>query len=58
LTPPATALAMKHALPDARMVVFKGAGHQTMLERHEQFNGLVGGFLVEQLSTQRQETLA
>jgi pimeloyl-ACP methyl ester carboxylesterase len=58
LTPPASALAMKHALPDARMVVFKGAGHQTMLERHEQFNRLVDRFLGEQLSTQRQEAPA
>lgn len=58
LTPPASALAMKHALPDARMVVFRGAGHQVMLERHEQFNRLVGRFLAEHLMTQRQETPA
>jgi pimeloyl-ACP methyl ester carboxylesterase len=58
LTPPASALAMKHALPDARMVVFKGAGHQIMLERHDQFNRLVGRFLTEQLARQRQETPA
>jgi pimeloyl-ACP methyl ester carboxylesterase len=58
LTPPASALAMKRALPDARMVVFKGAGHQTMLERHQPFNRLVDRFLAERLSPQRQETPA
>jgi pimeloyl-ACP methyl ester carboxylesterase len=58
LTPPASALAMKRALPDARMVVFKGAGHQAMLERHEPFNRLVDRFLAEQLSAQRQEAPA
>jgi pimeloyl-ACP methyl ester carboxylesterase len=58
LTPPATALAMKHALPHARMVVFKGVGHQAMLERHEQFNRLVDRFLAEHLARQRQETPA
>jgi len=55
LTPPASALAMQHALPDARMVVFKGAGHCTMLERHEQFNGVVERFLAEHLAPKRQE---
>jgi pimeloyl-ACP methyl ester carboxylesterase len=55
LTPPASALAMKHALPDAQMVVFKGAGHCTMLERHEQFNRVVEGFLAEHLAPERQE---
>jgi pimeloyl-ACP methyl ester carboxylesterase len=45
LTPPASAVAMKHRLPNARLVLFKGAGHCTMLERHEQFNRVVGRFL-------------
>jgi pimeloyl-ACP methyl ester carboxylesterase len=58
LTPPASALAMKRALPDAQMVVFKGAGHQAMLERHGQFNRLVDRFLFEHLGAQRQETPA
>jgi pimeloyl-ACP methyl ester carboxylesterase len=49
LTPPASALAIKRMLPDARMVVFKGSGHCTMLERHEQFNRMVEGFLAEAL---------
>jgi pimeloyl-ACP methyl ester carboxylesterase len=49
LTPPASALVMQRALPDARVVVFKGTGHQTMLERHDEFNRLVGDFLAEHL---------
>ncbi len=40
LTPPVTAKALADALPDARLVVLQGAGHLTMLERHEQFNEL------------------
>jgi pimeloyl-ACP methyl ester carboxylesterase len=54
LTPPATARAMKRRLPDARMVVFKEAGHCVMLERHEQFNGTIEEFLV-QLDERRME---
>jgi pimeloyl-ACP methyl ester carboxylesterase len=49
LTPPASALVMQQALPDARVVVFEGAGHQAMLERHDQFNRVVGDFLDEHL---------
>lgn len=45
LTPPAGALALKRALPDAEMTVFRGSGHCTMLERHEQWNRVVGEFL-------------
>jgi len=45
LTPPAGALAIKRALPDARMVVFKGSGHCTMLERHDQWNQVVLPFV-------------
>jgi pimeloyl-ACP methyl ester carboxylesterase len=58
LTPPASALALKRALPEARMIVFEGAGHCTMLERHEAFNREVGRFLAEHLAAQRQETPA
>lgn len=32
-------------LPKAELHVLKGCGHMTMLERHEEFNELVGGFL-------------
>ena len=49
LTPPSSALAIKRMLPDGRMVVFKGSGHCTMLERHAQFNRVVEGFLDEAL---------
>ena len=45
LTPPASALALKRQLPDARMLVFSGAGHCVMLERHEQFNRELERFL-------------
>jgi len=45
ITPPASALALKNALPDARMVVLKGAGHLAMMERHEQFNRVVRRFM-------------
>ena len=48
LTPPTSALAMKRALPDAEMFVFRGAGHIPMLERPEQFNDLFAGFLAKQ----------
>jgi pimeloyl-ACP methyl ester carboxylesterase len=41
VTPPATALAMTRALPSARLVVLRGAGHLPMLEQPERFNGLV-----------------
>jgi pimeloyl-ACP methyl ester carboxylesterase len=49
ITPPASALAIKRMLPDGRLVVFKGSGHCTMLERHAQFNRVVEGFLGEAL---------
>jgi pimeloyl-ACP methyl ester carboxylesterase len=52
LTPPISAMAMKRRLPDARLVVFKGAGHCTMLERHDQFNRLVERFIREVLEGQ------
>jgi pimeloyl-ACP methyl ester carboxylesterase len=49
LTPPSSAVAMKHRLPDARMVLFREAGHCAMLERHEQFNDVARQFLGEAL---------
>jgi len=52
LTPPSSAKAMKRRLPDARLVVFKGAGHCTMLERHDQFNRLVKRFIREVLEAE------
>jgi pimeloyl-ACP methyl ester carboxylesterase len=52
LTPPASARAIQEALPDARVVVFEGAGHQTMLERHDQFNRVVGEFLDQHLKSE------
>jgi pimeloyl-ACP methyl ester carboxylesterase len=45
LTPPSTALAMKRRLSDAELVVFRRAGHCTMLERHADFNRVVEEFL-------------
>jgi pimeloyl-ACP methyl ester carboxylesterase len=45
LTPPASARALTETLPDARLVVLKGAGHIAMMERHEQFNRAVERFL-------------
>lgn len=45
LTPPASALALERRLPDARMAVFAGAGHCTMLERPDEFNRAVEDFL-------------
>lgn len=52
LTPPSSAMAMKRRLPEARVVVFEGAGHCTMLERHEEFNRAVERFLHEILQPQ------
>ncbi|HEX9411632.1 MAG TPA: alpha/beta hydrolase [Actinomycetota bacterium] len=49
LTPPSSATAMRHRLPDARVVVVEGAGHCTMLERHAEFNSAVERFLHEAL---------
>lgn len=45
LVPAASALAIKRRLPDAEMVVFRGAGHCSMLERPDQFNDVVEAFL-------------
>ncbi|HYT30033.1 MAG TPA: alpha/beta hydrolase, partial [Actinomycetota bacterium] len=45
LTPQATAAVLRRGLPDARVMVFRGAGHCAMLERHEEFNQVVEGFV-------------
>ena len=47
ITPPAHARAIAGALPDARLVVFEGAGHCVMLEHAERFNQEVERFLAE-----------
>jgi pimeloyl-ACP methyl ester carboxylesterase len=58
LTPPSSALAMKERLPDARMVVLEQAGHCAMLERPDQFNEVVEGFLAEVLAPKEQQAKA
>src|SRR4029450_6497739 len=54
LTPPSSALAMKDRLPDARMIVLEQAGHCAMLERPDQFNEAMEGFLSEVLAPKNQ----
>ena len=49
LTPPASAIALKDRLPDGRLVVLEGAGHMAPMERHEQFNEVLRGFLADVL---------
>ena len=49
LTPPASAIRLKDELPDGRLVVLEGAGHMAPMERHEQFNEVLRGFLSEVL---------
>jgi pimeloyl-ACP methyl ester carboxylesterase len=49
LTPPSSARAMQRRLPDARVVVLRGAGHCAILERHAQFNVVLARFLREML---------
>lgn len=44
---------MASEIPGARMVVLEDTGHMTMLERHPQFNALVGEFLDTNLVTKR-----
>jgi len=55
LTPPASAMAIKDALPDGRLVVLEGAGHMAPMERHEQFNGVVRRFVGAVLSARATE---
>jgi pimeloyl-ACP methyl ester carboxylesterase len=49
LTPKTSAQALRAALPDARAVVITGAGHISMLERHEVFNEVLSGHLDQML---------
>ena len=49
LTPKTSAQALRGALPDARAVVITGAGHISMLERHEVFNEVLSGYLDQML---------
>jgi pimeloyl-ACP methyl ester carboxylesterase len=58
LTPPSSALAMKRRLPDARMIVLEQAGHCAMLERPDQFNEVVEGFLGDVLTPKKQRARA
>jgi pimeloyl-ACP methyl ester carboxylesterase len=53
LTPPATSRAIQRRLPDARLEVLEGAGHCTMLERHQDFNRLLDAFLTDVLAGSR-----
>lgn len=45
LTPPGASVRMSRALPDAELVILQGAGHSSMLERHEEFNDHVRRFM-------------
>jgi pimeloyl-ACP methyl ester carboxylesterase len=49
LTPPASAQAMAERLPQGRVVEIEGAGHCAMLEKPEEFNGLLETFLSEEV---------
>lgn len=44
---------MAREIPGAQLEVLEGAGHMTMLERHREFNRLVGGFIEDVLSGRR-----
>jgi len=44
VTPPASAVALVGALPDARLAVVPGAGHVAMLERPEEVNERIAAF--------------
>src|SRR5437763_821851 len=53
LTPPASAIAIKDHLPDGRLVVLEDAGHMAPMERHDQFNEVLRGFLSDVFETAR-----
>ncbi len=50
VTPKTSALALRAALPDARAVVITGAGHISMMEKHQVWNEVVAGYLEQMLS--------
>ena len=52
ITPKVSAQALRAALPDARAVVITGAGHISMLERHDVFNELLDGYLDQMLTVE------
>jgi len=45
ITPPASARRLAEALPDAKVVVLEGVGHMAPMERHGEFNRVLGWFL-------------
>lgn len=49
VTPKTSARAIRDRLPDGRAFVVTRAGHMAMMEQHEIFNDLLGGFLEEVL---------
>lgn len=53
ITPKTSAQALRAALPDARAVVITGAGHISMMERHEVFNEVLAGYLEQMLDVER-----
>ena len=53
ITPPASAKRLAEALPQGRLVVLEGAGHMAPMERHEQFNRVLGRFLEKVLLERR-----
>lgn len=53
LTPKTSAQALRSALPDARAVVITGAGHISMMERHQVFNEVLEGYLEQMLAVGR-----
>ena len=44
IAPPAQARRIAELIPDARLEVFKGAGHMLMLERTDDVNALISEF--------------
>jgi pimeloyl-ACP methyl ester carboxylesterase len=50
LTPKTSAQALRAALPDARAVVITGAGHISMMERHQVFNEVLEAYLKQMLA--------
>jgi pimeloyl-ACP methyl ester carboxylesterase len=50
VTPPAAAVALAGALPQGRLAIIQGAGHIPMLERPQQLNQELRGFVHERLT--------